>query len=182
MNPELDIKIASIEAVLFIHGEPLPLKKMAEILTFKEEELGPLLDEFAKRLEETGRGLMLLRDPDKVQLVTKPQYHSILAQFVKEELSEDLTPAALETLGIIAYFGPISRNRIEYQRGVNSMFILRNLLLRGLIDRSPDPNHPNSYLYRPSFELLKHLGLSRKEDLPEYEKFQNLLQKFESQP
>ena len=62
--------------------------------------------------------------------------------FVKEELTEDLTPASLETLSIVAYLGPISRVRIEYLRGVNSSVILRSLMIRGLIERFADPEHP----------------------------------------
>lgn len=180
MTPEE--KLAKLEAILFIHGEPLPAVKLGELLSVEQDELAALLGTLEERLRAAERGLMLLKDREKVQLVTKPEFHSVLEGFVKEELSEDLTPAVLETLAIISYFGPISRSRIEYQRGVNSMFILRNLLLRGLVERFPDPQHANSFLYRASLDLWKHLGLSRKEDLPEFEKFQGLLAQFENNP
>ena len=83
-------------------------------------------------------------------------------------------------MSIIAYFGPISRSRIEYQRGVNSSFILRNLILRGLVERFQDPESAHSFLYRPTFDFWKHLGVSRPGDLPEFEKFKGLLLQFES--
>ena len=138
-----------------------------------------LITEFEQRLSGADRGLTLITRGDRVQLATKPAFHTILENFVKSELSEDLTPASLETLAIISYFGPISRSRIEYQRGVNSSFILRSLLLRGLIDRSADPDHPNSYLYQASFELLRHLGVKDQRSLPEYEQFRELFAKAE---
>lgn len=164
-----------------MHGEPLALKKIQAILGVKVDELDALISEFGKKLNSPERGMTLLFDKERVQLVTKPQFHKILENFVKEELSEDLTSASLEALALIAYFGPISRNRLEYLRGVNSIFILRSLLLRGLIERFPDPDRPAAFLYRPTFDLLKHLGLKSREDLPNYEKFQSLLKVFESQ-
>lgn len=181
MNPEtLQEKFGELEALLFIHGEPLALKKVGAVLGLKNEELETLLTEFKKNLASGDRGLMLMREGEKIQLATRPQFHKILESFVKEELSEDLTHASLETIASIAYFAPISRNRLEYLRGVNSIFILRSLLLRGLIERFLDPERPNTYLYRPTFDLLKHLGLGSQEDLPDYGKFQSLLKTFES--
>lgn len=181
---------AALEALLFIHGEPISLKKAAEILGLKPEELKAGLMEIEAGLKDGSRGLyMVLEEPieklfeakdwgsKKVQLATKPEFSEILSEFVKSEMSEELTPAALEVASLIAYLGPISRARIEYIRGVNSVFTLRGLLMRGLIERSADPANANTLLYRPSFELLKHLGVSSKEELPEYQKFQELINK-----
>lgn len=173
-------KLGELEALLFIHGEPLMLKKIGAILDIKNDEVEALVRELKKNLEAGDRGLALLQDEEKVQLVTKSEFNNVLESFVKEELSAELTSASLEALAIIAYFGPISRARIEYLRGVNSSFILRSLLLRGLVERFPDAARPNAFLYRATFDLLKHLGLKGKETLPDFEKFQELLKKFES--
>ena len=178
----LNKKLGELEALLFIHGEPLTFKKMKVIIDVKEEDAEFLLSEFTKKLNEEGRGLALLRDEEKIQLVTRPEFNKVLESFVKEELADDLTPASMESLAVIAYFGPISRSRIEYLRGVNSSFILRSLLLRGLVERFPDPERSNAFLYRATFDLLKHLGIKSKEDMPDYEKFKTLLAAFESQP
>lgn len=175
-------KIAALEALLFIHGEPIAIKKIGKVLNISEEEISGIISNFKEKLRSEERGVVLIEDRDKIQLVTKPEFHEMLKSFVKSELSEDLTPASIETMAIIAYFGPISRARIEYQRGVNSIFILRNLMLRGLVERFPDPEHAQSFLYRPTFEFWKHIGLSCKEEMPEYEKFRELLNQFESQP
>jgi len=166
------------EALLFLHGEPLTLKKMAEVLKLDLKECEALLDRFEEELQKGERGLHLVRHEGKVQLVTKPDFHGLLEQFMKKELSEDLTPASLETLSIVLYLGPISRARIEYLRGVNSMFTLRSLLIRGLVERSPDPERTNSFLYKASFETLKYLGLQKQDQLPEYEKFKAILESF----
>ena len=174
-------KIAELEALLFVHGEPLTLKKIAAVLELEKDEVQKLAEDLKKQLESDSRGLVLVSDGEKLQFATKPQFGKILEDFVKEELSENLTPASLETLAIAAYFEPISRARIEYVRGVNSSFILRSLLLRGLVERFDDPDHANAFLYRPTFEAWRHLGLKGKEDLPDVEKYQELLRQFETQ-
>ena len=96
---------------------------------------------------------------------------------MKDELKGDLSPASLETLAIIAYFGPVPRSRIDFLRGVNSSFTLRNLLIRGLVDRAPNPSRPNQFLYAASFETLRHLGVSSREELPEFSAIHEKLEK-----
>ncbi len=174
-------KLASLEALLFVHGEPLSYKKIESVLALKKGEAETLAAEFAKRLEGSASGLQLITDREKVQLATRPEFAKILEDFVKDELTEDLSPASLEALAIVAYLGPISRAKLEYLRGVNSIVILRSLMIRGLVERFPDPEHPAGFLYKPTFDLMKHLGIAAKEALPEYEKFQELLKVFEAQ-
>ena len=178
MEPS-DKHLASLEALLFIHGEPISHKKIAAVLQCTDAECASAIEALKAHLAADGRGLQLFSDKEKVQLATKPEFNKILEDFVKEELTEDLTPASLEALSIVAYLGPISRAKIEYLRGVNSMVILRSLTIRGLVERTPDPEHPSGFLYRPTFDLLKHLGVKQKEDLPEYAKFQELLKVFD---
>ena len=171
----MDDKILSkIEALLFIYGEPIELKKLAKILDLKEPEVEKGLNLLAEELKKESRGLMLVQDKNKFQLATKPEFSKLLENITKQEFTEALTPAALETLSIIAYSGPITRADIEYIRGVNSSFTVRALLMRGLIEREVDPKRANAYLYSASFELLRHLGLSKNEDLPEYQKYKDL--------
>ncbi|MEK7608204.1 MAG: SMC-Scp complex subunit ScpB [Patescibacteria group bacterium] len=187
-------KKAALEALLFIHGEPLTMKKIAAVLGVEKDELAAALLSLDADIEASGRGLALIVDGSlqdifqnnswgdrKVQLATKPEFGRILESFVKEELREDLTPASLETLSLIAYLGPITRSRLEYLRGVNSSFILRNLLLRGLIERVPDPERPGSFLYRATLDFIKQLGISSSEELPEFATFKSL-SNFEERP
>ena len=175
-----DKKLASLEALLFIHGEPISHKKIESVLGLSEEECAAAIAKLVGTLTADGRGLQLLSDKEKIQLATKPEFNKILEDFVKEELTEDLTPASIEALAIIAYLGPISRAKVEYLRGVNSSVILRSLAIRGLVERVPDPERPSGFLYQPTFDLLKHLGVKQGGDLPEYKKFQELLKVFEA--
>ncbi len=176
----LEKKLASLEALLFVHGEPVSYKKIEAALGFEQGEGETTAIELGRRLaEDSARGVALIIDKEKVQLATKPVFSKILEDFVKEEVSEELTPASLEALAIVAYLGPISRAKLEYLRGVNSIVILRSLMIRGLIERFPDPEHPSGFLYRPTFDLMKHLGVSAEKDLPDFSKFRDLLKVFE---
>ena len=169
--------ISQLEALLFIYGEPMDFKKIAQTLKVEESEIKSAADRLEESFKSDDRGLFLMRDKNKIQLATKPDYAKLLEDVIKEELHENLTSAALETLSIVAYAGPMARAELEYIRGVNSSFTLRNLLIRGLIERAPDPKRGNVFLYSPSFDLLKHIGVAKSEDLPEYEKFRSLIEK-----
>src|SRR4029077_11229380 len=85
-------------------------------------------------------------------------------------LREKLTDATVEVLAIIAYRQPISKAEMEAIRGVNSQYSIRNLLMRGLIEKTPTPADARSFLYQTTTEFLMHLGLGSVKDLPEFEK------------
>ncbi|MDI6717745.1 MAG: SMC-Scp complex subunit ScpB [Patescibacteria group bacterium] len=166
--------VSAIEALFFIHGEPLDIKKISKILEIEEDKIKIAISELSESLKNPERGLDLIFQDGKIQLVTKPEFASIVENFIKEEFEENLTPAALETLSLIAYLGPISRSKIDYFRGVNSSYTVRNLIMRGLIEKSSDPA-VSRVSYITSFDLLKHLGISKTEELPDYEKFKELI-------
>lgn len=162
-------KLKSIlESLLFAHGEPLSLAKISKTLCADEDDTRSALQELAAEYTQKERGLILLEKDGEYQLGSKPEHAAYIDKLVKSEMSEELSKAAAETLAIIAYKGPISRAEIEHIRGVNSSFTLRNLLLRGLAERIENPKDARSYLYRISFDFLKHLGLAKIEDLPQY--------------
>ncbi|PIR87349.1 MAG: SMC-Scp complex subunit ScpB, partial [Candidatus Harrisonbacteria bacterium CG10_big_fil_rev_8_21_14_0_10_49_15] len=167
----IDALPGSLEALLFLYGDPIELKKAASILGVKEKALEEATDALAKFLTDSRRGLVLVRHDNKLQLVTRPDLAHLLQTLIKADLAESLTPAAVETLGIVSYAAPVTRAEIDYIRGVNSSFILRQLILRGLVERSADSKRANAYVYQPSMEFLKHLGLMQIEELPEYERF-----------
>ena len=148
---------SQIEAILFLRSEPVSKKELAKILEKSTEEIENALFVLEERLET--RGVVLLSKEDNAMLATSPEMSSIIEKMRKEELSRDLGKAGLETLSIILYKAPITRSRIDYLRGVNSNFILRNLLIRGLIEKVSNPDDQRSYLYKPTFELLSFLGV-----------------------
>jgi segregation and condensation protein B len=168
---------AKIEALLFIYGEPMTYKKIAATLGITEEQTREAAQYLNENMKGDARGLFLITNDGKIQLTTKPEYGKLLEDIVKEEMSENLTTASLETLAIVMYAGPISRAEIDYIRGVNSSFILRSLSIRGLVDRAIDPKRSNVYLYKASIDLLKLLGLANVESLPDYQKFNNVIDK-----
>lgn len=169
----LDVKL---EAVLFFKAEPLSVKKLAQILKTDETEVKSALQILKGKLE--GRGVTLIEKDDEVMLGTAAEASGIIDELSREELSRDLGKAGLETLSIVLYRGPITRSGIDYIRGVNSTFILRNLLIRGLVEKVPNPSDQRSFLYRATFDLLSHLGISRVEDLPEYGSTNESIEKF----
>ncbi len=162
-----------IEAILFIAGEPIEFQKLAELLEVSLKDLKNSLEKMESEYKNN-RGLSLIVFEDKVQLTTAKDLSQIVEKFLQKVLKEDLTPAAVETLSIIAYKGPISRAEIDNIRGVNSSYILRNLLIRGLIERDIDTHRANAFIYKISFDFLKKMGLSKIDELPEYEKYHNL--------
>jgi segregation and condensation protein B len=172
--------VAALEALLFYYGEPLDAKKIAKFLEIKEEECSALIEELDSKLASDPKGgLVLVRHGNLYQLATKPDLAWLGQKLVQEEFKEELTPAALETLSIIAYLGPVARSTVDYIRGVNSGFILRSLLVRGLVTREVQAARKNTFEYKVSFDFLKHLGLNRIDDLPEFEKYKNILTSFE---
>ena len=173
MNTDLDKKI---EALLFWKGEPMKLKKIADMLSVSEEEIKNSIQILKEKLE--GRGVSLMEKEDEVMMVTAGECSELIEKLTKEELSKDLGKAALETLSIILYQGPIKRSELDYIRGVNSQFILRNLLVRGLIEKIADPKDARTFVYKPSFELLAHLNVKSIEELPDYEAVRKDIESF----
>ncbi|MBI2514580.1 SMC-Scp complex subunit ScpB [Candidatus Wolfebacteria bacterium] len=164
----------AIEAILFVYGEPMEMAKIAKITRTDEAEVKQAIQVLGESYKEDQRGIQMIFQGEKVELATKPEFSPFLASFIKEEFKENLTPASLETLSLIAYLGPLPRSELDYYRGVNSSFILRNLQVRGLVNRISHPEKTNAHLYEVSFELLKHLGVSRAEELPEYERYKTM--------
>ncbi len=161
---------AQIESLLFIHGEPLKISQLAEILETDEAAIIKAAYAIVEELKKAERGLILINAGGSLQLATKPELAPLVKKFAQKELGSELTPAALETISIVAYTGPISKEKIEFVRGVNSSYTIRNLLVRGLITQ-------NKNLFEVSADLLRNLGLTDISQLPDYEKYKNLAQR-----
>lgn len=169
-----------IEAILFWKAEPVPIKKLAQLLNASVEDTRAGLTALENALQ--GRGLALVSTDDEVMLGTAKEMSSLIEALTKDELTKDLGKAGLETISIVLYQGPISRADIDYIRGVNSQFILRALLIRGLIERVDNPEDARSFLYKPTLELLSHLGVSKITDLPEYEQVRAEIDALQKKP
>ncbi len=166
---ELEKLKSIIESLLFISGEPIKISRLAKITGTGKPEVENALMMLSADFNSQKRGVTIIKKEDEVQMATNPDNAVFAEQLVKGELREPLTPAALEVLSIAAYRGPITRADIETIRGVNCSYTLRNLLLRGLVDRQDNPKDARSYIYRITFDFLKHLGIDDIKKLPEYE-------------
>lgn len=163
---------AKIEALLFFKTDPVSYKELAKILGVSEEEILRGLELLEEKLSE--RGICLLKKDESVMLGTSSEMSATIETLIKEELDRDLGKAGLETMAIVLYRGPILKSEIDYIRGVNSGFILRNLLVRGLVEKEQNPSG-RGFVYRPTFELMQHLGVAEIEKLPDFEEINKSL-------
>jgi len=166
---------SQIEAVLFFKGEPVSFLKLSQLLKTDKEKIREALLVLEQNLKE--RGLVLIINNESVMLGTSPEAGSIIEEITKEELHKDLGKAGIETLAIILYKAPVSKKEIDYIRGVNSSFIIRNLLIRGLVERK-ELKGERGYSYEPTTDLFAFMGLTKKEDLPEFNEVLKELENF----
>jgi segregation and condensation protein B len=165
-----------IEAILFFKGEPCEVAELCTLLAITAETVEAALSKLSSDL--TGRGIALVTVGSKVELRTSAEASKIIENIRKDELSRDLGKAGSETLAIVLYKGRVTRAEIDYIRGVNSTFILRNLMIRGLVEREQNPTDQRTYVYSPTLELLAFLGVSTREELPKWSEVQNELEQF----
>lgn len=160
--------VSIVESILFVSGEPIKKAKFLKILSVDNEKLEELLKILSMRYADSQSGLMLIEKGEEVQLVSNPENAEFVESLVKGELQDSLSNAAMEVVSIIAYRGPISKVEIEAIRGVNCSYTLRNLLLRGLIERNDNQRDARGYVYVISFDFLKKLGIDDVKKLPDY--------------
>ncbi|MDP3764552.1 MAG: SMC-Scp complex subunit ScpB [bacterium] len=152
-----------LESLLFAYGESISVKKLAEVTSASSNNVVLALENLKTNLEN--RGIKLINKEDKWQLVSGKEASEYIEKLVKSEIQEELTPASLEVLAVVAYRGPVSKSEVEVLRGVNSAYALRNLTLRGLVDKN-DSAKPQTY--QISLGALKKLGLAQEHELPKY--------------
>ena len=159
-----------IESLLFVSGEPIKISKLARIIQTPKPNVENIIMELSAEYASRRNGMVIIKKDGQIQMATNPDNSLYIDKLVEGELRESLSQAALEVLSIVAYREPVTRSDIEAVRGVNSSFTLRNLLIRGLVDRVEDVKSGRSYLYRISLNFLKKLGIGSVKELPDYEK------------
>lgn len=171
---ETDVK-RIIEALLFVADEPLSAAKVAEAVGgIGTEKVRALVDELRAEYEAQGRAFTIEELAGGYRMLTRPEYHPYLRAFFHQPRDVKLSPAALETLAIVAYKQPINRAEVEAIRGVDSSGVVQRLLeyrLIKIVGRSEELGRP--LLYGTTKEFLEHFGLKSIRDLPEV---QELLQ------
>lgn len=159
----------ALEAALFLQGESIPYQKLETLLAIGSEELASAKTKLSEKLQASESALTLLDNGDSLQLGIVPACEGVAQKLVRGEYNDELTDTQLEVLTIVAYRGPVTRPAIDSIRGVNSSYTVRNLLIRGLLERAGNQEDARGYLYRLSNDFLATLGISKPEELPEYE-------------
>ena len=170
--------VATIHGLLFSEGGPIRLARLVELAGISREELTNALAELTAKLE--GTGLSVVQSETEAALVIAPLAHTSVKEAQEKELGRDIGDAGLEVLAIILYRGASTRAEIDYIRGVNTASTVRNLMARGLLERTGNPLDGREFLYRPTTELLAHLGAKTGQDLPEYATISSELATFEA--
>lgn len=168
MDKELQKK--TVEALLFLSEEPIKIDKLAIVLSISIDEAEALVGELKNDLVSARRGLQIFELAGGYQMGTLPELAPYIEKAFSEDVSSNLSTAALEALAIIAYKQPVTRIEIESIRGVRSEHVLENLLKRKLIKisgRKEGPGRPLLYNTTPDF--LKYFGLKELSDLPSLE-------------
>ncbi|MST03978.1 MAG: hypothetical protein EXS49_00185 [Candidatus Pacebacteria bacterium] len=175
--------ISKIEGILFAYGEAISKDKLISLLFVEKSESPDLELEFNSAVTElklkyesdSNSGLCVLESNNKFELVAKSELGPIINSLIKNEMEGDLSESALEVLSIIVYGGPIEKHLIDYIRGVNSSLAIKNLEMRGLVEKKSQEDK-SIFKYLPSTDLICRLGVSKLEDTPDHERFKKLVE------
>ncbi len=164
LPPAGSLSEAQLEALLFVAERPLTRREIAMVAGVDRATVDERLGDLEVTL--AGRGIRLALSGDRVELVTAPEAGALVARYVGADAVR-MSPAALETLAIVAYRQPITKGGVERIRGVDSEYSVRALLHRRLVTelgRAEAPGRP--ILYGTGFEFLERFGLTSLDDLP----------------
>ncbi len=144
-------------------------KQLAGLIRAKEKEVKQAGEELVEDYLQNKKGIQIIKNASKFQMVSSADNAKLIQNFLSDETSGELSRPSLETLTIIAYRGPISKTNLDRIRGVNCSLILRNLLLRGLVELKEDKQKDEIY-YSVSFDFIRFLGVNKIEELPDFER------------
>jgi len=167
-----------IESLLFVSTKPVSIKdlvrffKNAKIKAGKKE-IAEALDELISAYNAEESGIHIINVEEKYQMVSSPANKELVEKLIKQDRTGELTQPSIETLTIVAYRGPISKIELEQIRGVNCSMILRNLMIRGLVDIKTD-KVSGQELYHVTPDFLQHLGLNKVDELPDFAKLHQI--------
>jgi len=160
---------SQLESLLFVSLKPLGVKELAGLTKTKPKEVEDALAALESDYRDGARGLALVKNNSQYQIATAGANAELVKEFLQDETSGELSQPSLEALTIIAYRGPIAKLELERIRGVNCSLILRNLLLRGLVEEKFDRTKNENY-YSVTHDFVRFLGLGAVSALPDYEK------------
>jgi segregation and condensation protein B len=158
---------SQILSILFVSSKPVSISELSSTLELTEDDIKTVVAEIVA--DNQKNGIILLANHNKLQLASNPDNSGTVKKFLSLELREKLSDAALETLAVIAYRQPVSKAEIENVRGVNSQYTIRQLLIRGLVEKIGSPTDKRVQHYKTTLEFMQHLGLKDMKDLPDFE-------------
>lgn len=162
---------AVIEGLLYVQGDiGLTIKDIMNILNIDEETAKREVLNLKNFYDENNRGLRINFLGNTIKLTTREEHKEYYAKLLESPSSNTLSNSAIETLAVIAYNEPITRGEVDSFRGVDSSYVMRRLLAKGLIKecgRSDNPGRP--ILYKTTDEFLDYFGMASKDDLPSIE-------------
>jgi segregation and condensation protein B len=157
---------AVLEAVLLVTDEPVPTVTLAQVVERPTGEVEEVLARLAEEYAAAGRGFELRQVAGGWRLYTRADCAPYVERFVLDGQQARLTQAALETLAVIAYRQPVTRQRVSAVRGVNVDGVVRTLLARGLVTEAGADEDTGATRYRTTPFFLERLGLQSLEELP----------------
>lgn len=163
-----------IEALLFYRNEPVSITWLSRYLGISKNNTKEEVEGMLSFYEN--RGIEIIITDDEVSLVTSRAFSELINTIEEQEEEKELSKQALETLSIILYKNEVTKPEIDFIRGVNSVYILRNLMIRGLVDKKVNSKDRRSPLYVPTIDLLSFLGINRIEELKNYDEFKKKLE------
>jgi segregation and condensation protein B len=157
----------AIEAVVMASPEPVPPDLLAQLVEIPTTAVEEICDGLAAEYERDGRGFVLVRVAGGYRYQTHPDLSPYVERFVLEGQHARLSPAALETLAIVAYKQPIGRAQLSAIRGVNVDATLRTLVQRGYVEEVDHESTPgNPARFGTTSRFLERLGVNALSDLP----------------
>ena len=162
----------ALEAMLLVSSDPVSAPALASILSITPGECASLLAELQVEYQEKNRGIQLREVAGGWRLFTHPAFHEQVEALVLSWDTQRLSQAALETLAVIAYHQPVTREMVKGIRGVNSDGVISSLVDKGLVrELGRDPQHGQAILYGTTSAFLEKFGLRSTKDLPDLEQF-----------
>lgn len=162
----------ALEAMLLVSSDPVSASALAKILDVTPGEVASLLAELKVEYEEANRGFQLREVAGGWRLFTHPAYHEQVEALVLSWDTQRLSQAALETLAVIAYHQPVTREMVKGIRGVNSDGVISSLVEKGLVrEMGRDSQRGQAIIYGTTNAFLEKFGLKSTRELPDLEQF-----------
>ncbi len=172
INHETPTLMCDIEAILFISSEPVPLETLAEVTGSEGEELAHAVEAVRQKFSGAGAGIVFAEVASGYTFRTADQARGAVERFCERPVEYSLSPAAMETLAIVAYLQPVTRPEIARIRGVGADTVVGTLVDKGLLTEAGRHEETGAIRYRTTAAFEKLFGLPDLASLPPIDGFE----------